>query len=82
MRAALESPEEIEISLESTGEQPVVTLPFAPAHAQYTRAQAVTGHQSFDDQIYFAVADMLADRRTAPSSRGVSTTCSSTTFQD
>ena len=30
-------------------------------HAQYTRAQAVTGHQSFDDQIYFAVADMLAD---------------------
>ena len=61
VRAALESPEEIEISLESTGEQPIVTLPFAPAHAQYTRAQAVTGHQSFDDQIYFAVADMLAD---------------------
>ena len=36
-------------------------MPFAATHAQYARAQAATGLQSFDDQIYFAVADMLAD---------------------
>src|SRR5674476_1076855 len=30
---------------------------------RYTQAQAVTGCQSFDDQIYLAVADMHADPR-------------------
>ena len=35
--------------------------PSLPVHAQYSRAQAATGLQSFDDQIWFAVADMLAD---------------------
>ena len=30
-------------------------------HTQYTRRRRATGLQSFDDQIYFAVADMLAD---------------------
>ena len=61
VRAALESPGEVEVQIESVGETPLLSLPFAPVHAQYTRAQAATGVQSFDDQIYFAVADMLAD---------------------
>lgn len=61
VRAALESPDEVEIRLESAGRQPIVTVPFGPAHERYARAQQATGRQSFDDQIYFAVADMLAD---------------------
>ena len=36
-------------------------VPFAAVHAHYSRAQSVTGCQSFDDQIYLAVADMLGD---------------------
>ena len=61
VRAGLEDPEEVEVRVESTGEQPVVVVPFAGVHAFYTRAQAVSGCQSFDDQIYLAVADMDAD---------------------
>jgi DNA helicase II / ATP-dependent DNA helicase PcrA len=61
VRAALEPVEQVEVTLECVTETPLVALPFAPVHAQYTRAQAATGLQSFDDQIYFAVADMLAD---------------------
>ena len=61
VRAGLEDPADVEVRIESTGEQPVLMVPFAAVHAQYTRAQAVTGCQSFDDQIYLAVADMLAD---------------------
>jgi len=61
VRAGLEDPADVEVRIESTGEQPVVMVPFAAVHAHYTRAQAVTGCQSFDDQIYLAVADMLAD---------------------
>ena len=61
VRAALEAPADVEVRIESAGEQPVVMVPFAEVHAHYSRAQAVTGCQSFDDQIYLAVADMLAD---------------------
>jgi len=61
VRAALEAPADVEVRIESAGEQPVVMVPFAEVHAHYVRAQAVTGCQSFDDQIYLAVADMLAD---------------------
>ncbi len=61
VRAALEAPEEVEVRVESVGEQPVIMVPFAPVHAHYALAQAVTGCQSFDDQIYLAVADMLSD---------------------
>ena len=61
VRAALEPPADVQVQIESLGETPLLSLPFAPVHAQYTRAQAATGLQSFDDQIYFAVADMLAD---------------------
>ncbi len=61
VRAALEAPADVEVRIESAGEQPVIMVPFAEVHAHYTRAQAVTGCQSFDDQIYLAVADMLAD---------------------
>ncbi len=61
VRAALESPGDVEVQIECVGETPLLDLPFAPVHAQYTRAQSATGVQSFDDQIYFAVADMLAD---------------------
>ena len=51
----------VEVRIESLGDTPLLDLPFAAIHAQYARAQAATGLQSFDDQIYFAVADMLAD---------------------
>ena len=61
VRAALEPVDQVEVTLECVTETPLVTLPFAPVHAQYARAQAATGLQSFDDQIWFAVADMLAD---------------------
>ena len=61
VRAALEPLGQVEVRVECVTETPIVTIPFASTHAQYTRAQAATGLQSFDDQIYFAVADMLAD---------------------
>ena len=62
VRAALEPVGEVAVQVECVTETPIVTVPFAATHAQYARAQAATGLQSFDDQIYFAVADMLADR--------------------
>ena len=61
VRAALEPPETVEILVESIGDTPLIQVPFAPAHEQFTRLQATAGCQSFDDQIYLAVADMLAD---------------------
>ena len=61
VRAALEAPENVEVRIDSVGDRPVIMVPFAEVHARYSRAQAVTGCQSFDDQIYLAVADMLAD---------------------
>ena len=61
VRAALEAPADVEVRVESVGDHPVVMVPFAAVHSRYTQAQAVTGCQSFDDQIYLAVADMLAD---------------------
>ena len=62
VRAALEPVADVEVQVECVTETPIVTIPFAATHAQYIRCQAATGLQSFDDQIYFAVADMLADR--------------------
>ncbi len=61
VRAALEAPEDVDVSIESAGTDPVIVVPFAAVHAHYSRAQSVTGCQSFDDQIYLAVADMLSD---------------------
>ena len=61
VRAALQPPDAVEVTLECLSDTPLVTVPFGPVHAQYLRAQTATGLQSFDDQIYFAVADMLAD---------------------
>ncbi len=61
VRASLEPVGQVEVRVECVTDTPIVTVPFASTHAQYTRAQAATGLQSFDDQIYFAVADMLAD---------------------
>ena len=61
VRAGLQAPAAVELNLESTGDEALVAVPFADLHDHYVRAQAVTGRQSFDDQIYFAVADMLAD---------------------
>ncbi|MGE5229279.1 MAG: UvrD-helicase domain-containing protein, partial [Deltaproteobacteria bacterium] len=61
VRAALEPPADVAVRIESLGDTPLLDLPFAATHAQYTRAQTATGLQSFDDQIYFAVADLLAD---------------------
>lgn len=60
VRAGLEAPETIAVRIDSVGKRPVIAAPFAPVHVHFTRLQAVTGLQSFDDQIYFAVADMLA----------------------
>ncbi len=61
VRAALEPVAGVAIQVECVTDTPIVTISLAGTHAQYTRAQAATGLQSFDDQIYFAVADMLAD---------------------
>jgi DNA helicase-2/ATP-dependent DNA helicase PcrA len=61
VRAALEPPDDVQVRIESLGETPLLDVPFGPTHTQFARAQAATGVQSFDDQIYFAVADMLAD---------------------
>ena len=61
VRAALVPAAAVEVTLECVTETPLVAVPFAPTHAQYLRAQAATGLQSFDDQIWFAVVDMLAD---------------------
>ncbi len=61
VRAGLEDPAEVSVRIESLGERPVLDVPFAPVHRRYARLQAVAGEQSFDDQIYLAVLDMLAD---------------------
>lgn len=61
VRAALEPPDHVDVTIESLTATPLVTVPFAPVHGQYLRAQTVTGLQSFDDQIYLALLDMLAD---------------------
>ncbi len=60
VRAGLEAPEAVAVRVDSVGRQPIIAAPFAPVHERFTHLQAVTGLQSFDDQIYFAVADMLA----------------------
>jgi superfamily I DNA/RNA helicase len=61
VRTALEPLDAVEIRLECVTDTPIVTVPFAAIHERYARAQTATGLQSFDDQIYFAVADLLAD---------------------
>ncbi len=63
VRAGLEAPEAIAVRVDSVGQHPVVVAPFAPVHERFTRLQAVTGLQSFDDQIY------LRGRRHAGRSR-------------
>lgn len=61
IRAGLEDPADVHIRVESLGERPVLDVPFAPVHQEFSRLQAVVGEQSFDDQVYLAVVDMLAD---------------------
>ena len=61
VRASLEPADAVEVLVECVTDTPIVTIPFAATHTHYARAQAATGLQSFDDQIYFAVADLLAD---------------------
>ncbi len=65
VRAGLEAPNGIAVDILSTGEPAVVTVPFGPVHQAYARLQAAHRRQSFDDQIYFTVVDLLA----APSRR-------------
>ncbi|HET6494170.1 MAG TPA: ATP-dependent helicase [Thermoleophilia bacterium] len=65
VRAALEDPEGIAVPVFSTADPPVAAVPFGPVHACYSHMQALSGRQSFDDQVYLAVADML----TAPEHR-------------
>ena len=60
VRAALEDPQGIAVPVFSTGDPPIASVPFGPVHACYSQAQALSGRQSFDDQVYLAVADMLA----------------------
>jgi len=61
VRSALEPPDQVEIDVESTGDPAVVSVAFAATHARYAALQAAAGLQSFDDQIYLTVADLLAD---------------------
>ena len=59
VRAGLERPDDVQVRLETASEPALVVVPFAGVHACYARLQCVTGCQSFDDQIYLAVADLL-----------------------
>jgi len=61
VRAGLEDPAAVQVRIESLGEKPLIDVPFAAAHAAYSRLQAVAAEQSFDDQVYLTVVDMLAD---------------------
>ncbi len=60
VRAGLEPPESITVPVLSTGDRPVVPVPFAAVHARYSHLQSLSGRQSFDDQIYFTIVDLLA----------------------
>ena len=60
VRSTLDPPGSVSVSISSRGEQPEIAAPFAGVHARYTDLQAGDGRQSFDDQIYLAVADLLA----------------------
>ena len=61
VRAALRDPDEVTLRLETAEGPSPASVPFAAAHAEYLRLQQASGRQSFDDQIWFAVVDMLAD---------------------
>jgi superfamily I DNA/RNA helicase len=60
VRSTLEPSGVVSVSIASHGEEPEIAVPFADVHAHYTRLQARDGRQSFDDQIYLAVVDLLA----------------------
>jgi superfamily I DNA/RNA helicase len=60
VRSTLDPPGGVSVGIESCGARPQITAPFAEVHAHYTRRQLRDGRQSFDDQIYLAVADLLA----------------------
>ena len=61
VRAALQTPESISIPLPPTDQRPEGdSRPFTGIHTAYSRLQRARGFQSFNDQIYFAVADLLA----------------------
>jgi DNA helicase II / ATP-dependent DNA helicase PcrA len=60
VRAALRDPGELAVQLDAA-DGSTATLPFAAVHDRYLQAQTAAGRQSFDDQIWFAVADMLAE---------------------
>ncbi len=65
VRAALEPAESIEMARAgvSGGPSPPEPLVFSAVHERYLAEQARSGAQSFDDQIYFALVDILADPR-------------------
>jgi DNA helicase-2/ATP-dependent DNA helicase PcrA len=60
VRAGLRPPGDIEVHLETSAGPPFITS-FEPVHSAYQKLQTAQGCQSFDDQVYFAIADMLAD---------------------
>ena len=61
VRAGLEPPTNIVVHVESAGDQALVPLPFDPIHACFCRLQSASGEQSFDDQVYLTVVDLLAN---------------------
>jgi superfamily I DNA/RNA helicase len=60
VRSTLEPPGAVSVRIASCGDEPEISAPFADVHFRYTRLQARDGRQSFDDQIYLTVADLLA----------------------
>jgi len=66
VRAGLESPDETDVEIESYGDQQTV-VPFKKVYENYCRRQVQRQCQSFDDQIFMAVMDMLEnpERRAA-----------------
>lgn len=61
VRAGLVTPESITVELESYGAESNPMIPFAPVEYELEKLQVASQTQSFDDQIYLAVVDLLAN---------------------
>ncbi len=63
VRTQLEPPASVSVRMPSIGDAPCVVVPFAAVHGRFTELQTQSGRTSFDDQVYLALADMLASPR-------------------
>jgi DNA helicase-2/ATP-dependent DNA helicase PcrA len=61
VRAGLVAPDAITVELESYGAENNPMIPFGPIEVELGKLQIASQTQSFDDQIYLAVVDLLAN---------------------